>query len=110
MNSIVTFFSKKTTFISIISTINLFFMPIASAEYVTVQNRRFSNEEFKDKGSLKRFLIYPEDDREAPEYRKVYDEYILDVEELQIYGELPPNRKKDEDLSKMSHDSPIQLK
>lgn len=103
-------FLKKTSFFLIITTFIISLTSLAYAEYVNVQGRIYSSEPFEEKGSIRRFLVYDEDDKEAPEYRKVFDEYILDLEELQEYGEIPENRKKDEDLAKMNYNGPIQLK
>lgn len=55
--------------------------------------------------SLHKYLYYNEYDQEAPEYRKVFDEYILDLEHLRRTGSLPNNPKKDLDLSQIEQNS-----
>ncbi|MDD4557145.1 MAG: hypothetical protein PHE89_07500 [Alphaproteobacteria bacterium] len=79
------------------------------AETQAFDNWVVSNDEFEYK-SLRRYLKYPVRDVTAPEYRKVFDEYIIDLEHLQKYDELPDNPKKTEDLSKMNYNGPIKLK
>ena len=59
--------------------------------------------------SLRRYLFYPVGDTKGPNYRKVFDEYILDLEYLQRHKKLPESKVVEEDLSQMSRDEIIEL-
>lgn len=95
-------FIKITTFLIMILSISYSYASDAPVE--GTQSKIDTNK------SLKRFLKYSPNDKKAPVYRKVFDEYILDVEYIQKYNKMPHNPKKDEDLAKMNYNGAITLK
>lgn len=85
----------------------LLFAPNASAQNVDDEQKI---KDIKAGKSIRRFMNYSDSEREkAPPYRRVFDEYIVDLEHIQKYNEIPNNPKKDEDLAKMSVDGAIAL-
>ncbi len=62
-----------------------------------------------EKKDIRRFLRYDVNDKTAPYYRKVRDEYILDLEQIQKNKEMPQNAAKDRDLARMSKEGGVKL-